>query len=59
MKLLTKFKTKFSVIKELVSFLWQQKLWWLIPMILVLIFFGLLLIFAQGTAVIPFIYPLF
>jgi len=40
-------------------FLWRRKLWWLIPMVTVLILFGLLLIFAQGSAVAPFIYTLF
>ncbi len=44
---------------ELVQFLWKAKLWFLIPLVTVLLVFGLLLIFAQATGVAPFIYTLF
>ncbi len=44
---------------ELVRFLWQRKLWWLIPMVAVLLIFGLLLIFASASGIGPFIYTLF
>jgi hypothetical protein len=44
---------------ELLGFLWQRKLWWLIPMIIVLLLFGLLLIFASASGIGPFIYTLF
>jgi hypothetical protein len=49
----------FSVISELMHFFWERKLWWLMPMVLVLIGFGLLIAFAQSSAVAPFIYTLF
>ena len=51
--------SKLGIFKELLVFLWQRKLWWMIPMIVVLILFGLLLIFTQSSAVAPFIYTLF
>jgi hypothetical protein len=51
--------TRLGIIGELLSFLWQRKLWWLIPMILVIVLFCVLLIFAQGSAIAPFIYTLF
>jgi hypothetical protein len=44
---------------ELLGFLWEQKLWWLTPMVLVLLLLGLLLVFAQSSAIAPFIYTLF
>jgi uncharacterized membrane protein len=44
---------------ELLSFFWERKLWWMIPMVLVLLMFGVLIVFTQGTAVAPFIYTLF
>jgi len=44
---------------ELFGFLWKRKLWWLIPMVAVLIVFGLLLVFAQASGIAPFIYTLF
>ena len=52
-------KIKLLSAKELVTFLWKQKLWWMIPMVIVLVFFGIFLIAAQGTSIIHFIYPLF
>lgn len=50
---------KLSIAQELVAFFWQQKLWWLIPMLVVLLAVGLLMIFAQSSAIAPFIYTLF
>lgn len=50
---------KLGIIRELMGFLWERKLWWLMPMVLILLVFGLLLIFAQSSAVAPFIYTLF
>lgn len=51
--------SKLGIFRELMVFLWRRKLWWMIPMIVVLILFGLLLIFTQSSAVAPFIYTLF
>ena len=44
---------------EVLAFLWQRKLWWMIPMVAVLLVFGLLLVFASASGVGPFIYTLF
>lgn len=54
-----RFLSKLGIFGELLVFLWRRKLWWMIPMIIVLVLFGLLLIFAQSSAVAPFIYTLF
>jgi len=48
-----------SVVGELLRFLWQQRLWWLIPMVTILLVFGVLLLFAQSSPIAPFIYTLF
>ena len=48
-----------AIMGELLAFLWQRKLWWLIPMVAVLLVLGLILVFAQSSAVAPFIYTLF
>ena len=48
-----------GIVGELVGFLWKQKLWWLIPALVILLALGLLLIFAQSTPLAPFIYTLF
>ena len=48
---------RLSVLGELISFMWQNKLWWMIPIILVLLAFtGLIM--ATGSVAIPFIYTL-
>ena len=51
--------TNTGVVGEVIQFLWARKLWWLIPMVSVLLLFGLLLIFASSSGVAPFIYTLF
>lgn len=51
--------TNTGVAGEIMIFLWQRKMWWLIPMVSVLLLFGLLLIFASSSGVAPFIYTLF
>lgn len=51
--------SNFGVVGELLRFLWQRKLWWLIPMVVVLLVFGLLLVFASASGIGPFIYTLF
>ncbi len=51
--------SKLRIAGELLHFLWARKLWWLIPMVTVLLLFTLLLIFTQGGAIAPFIYVLF
>lgn len=48
-----------GVVGELLSFLWARKRWWLIPMVTLLLVFGLLLIFASASGIGPFIYTLF
>lgn len=52
-------KRRAQIVQELFQFLWGQKLWWMIPMMALLMFFAVLLIFAQSTALAPFIYTLF
>jgi drug/metabolite transporter superfamily protein YnfA len=59
MGFLQRYFSKFGIAGELLVFLWHRKLWWLIPMMVVLLLFGLLMIFAQSTAVAPFVYTLF
>ena len=47
-----------GLFREFWLFLRYNKKWWLTPILLVLLLFGLL-IMASGTAVAPFIYTLF
>lgn len=48
-----------GTVRELVQFLWQQKLWWLIPFVLTLLIVGMLVLVAQVSGISPFIYTLF
>jgi hypothetical protein len=48
-----------STLKELFQFLWSQKLWWMIPLVLgILIFFGIIIL-GSATPLGPFIYTIF
>lgn len=46
-----------SLLREFVDFLRHNKKWWLLPILIVLLLFGVL-IFLSGTGVAPFIYTL-
>ena len=50
---------KSRVLVEFVQFLRQEKKYWLLPMVVVFVLFGLLIVFAQSSAIAPFIYTLF
>jgi Family of unknown function (DUF5989) len=45
--------------KDLWGFLKVRKKYWLLPIILTLLFFGALMVFASGSAIAPFIYTIF
>ena len=48
-----------SLLKEFFLFIKQEKKWWLLPFILVLLLIGTLLVFAGSSPLAPFLYPLF
>lgn len=48
-----------GVAAEFLGFLWQRKLWWMIPMVLILLTLGVLIAVAASSAVSPFIYTIF
>ena len=48
-----------SLMKELWSFMKVRKKWWLLPVLVVLVAVSALLVFAQGSALAPFIYTIF
>lgn len=50
---------KARVFSELWQFLRQEKKFWLAPIIVVFVLFGLLIAFSQTSALAPFIYTLF
>ena len=46
-------------LKEFFEFLKERKKYWLLPIIIILGFFGILIVLSQGTVVAPFIYTIF
>ena len=50
--------SKLSIFADLWAFMRVRKKWWLMPILLVIILFGILLIFAQNSILAPFIYTL-
>ncbi len=48
-----------SLVRELWMYMRVRKKWWLAPIILVMMLMGALLVFAQGSALAPFIYTIF
>ena len=50
---------KNRVLIEFAQFLREEKKYWLMPIVIVFVLFGLLMIVAQSSAVAPFIYTLF
>jgi hypothetical protein len=48
-----------GLISELWAFMRERKKLWLLPILIVLVAVGGLLVFAQGSALAPFIYTIF
>ena len=48
-----------GIVSEFWDFLGARKKWWLAPIIIVMVMVGALLVFAQGSALAPFIYTIF
>lgn len=48
-----------QIIGELFRSVWHLKHWWVTPLVLILVLFGLLILLASSSAVAPFIYTLF
>ena len=54
-----KMVSKLAILREFLDFLRVRQKWWIMPIIIVLLLLGGLLIFANGSALAPFIYTLF
>jgi hypothetical protein len=48
-----------AIIREFFQFLREHKKWWIAPILVFLVLFGVLVIFASSSALAPFIYSLF
>lgn len=59
MRLIKDTAAKLRIAGELIVFLWKRKLWWLIPMVAVLLAFGIVIVVGGSTGAGPFVYTLF
>lgn len=63
MKAITRwFRNAFSrlgVAGALLGFFWKRKVYWMIPLVVVLLVLGVLVIFGQSSAISAFIYTIF
>ena len=59
MKIVRETVAKLGIAWELIVFLWKRKLWWLIPMVAVLLAFGIVIVVGGSTGAGPFVYTLF
>ena len=50
---------RLTVVGDLFAFFWQRKMWWIFPLVFVLVVTGLLIVFGSTSGVGPFIYTLF
>ncbi len=48
-----------DLMNELWAYMQVRKKWWLLPIVLTMVLVGALLVFAQGSALAPFIYTIF
>ena len=48
-----------ELLKEVWLFLKETKMWWIAPILIVLVLLSILVFVTEGSAVLPFIYTLF
>jgi len=48
-----------KIIREFLAYAWQEKKYWLIPMIAVFVILGVFVVVFQSASATPFIYALF
>lgn len=59
MELFKSVAVRFGIAGELLQLLWIERLWWMIPLAVILLGLSVLIILAHSSAIAPFIYTLF
>jgi hypothetical protein len=59
MRVIQEMRDKVGIAGEMMVFLWRRKMWWMIPIVTALLFFGLIVVFGSSTGAGPFIYTIF
>jgi len=50
---------RLGVVGGLFRFLWRERLWWMIPLLIALVAVAALIVLGSSPAVAPFVYTLF
>jgi hypothetical protein len=50
---------RLGIARSLLSFFWRRKIWWLSPLVFIILLVGVLVILGQSSAISAFIYTLF
>lgn len=53
------FRDTIGTLGELLHFLWRGKVWWLTPVVVILLLTAIVVLFAETSVIAPFIYTLF
>lgn len=51
--------SKIRIVGEYLQFLREQRKWWVLPIVVLLLVLGVLIVLTKGSALAPFIYALF
>jgi len=50
---------RIGIARNLLGFFWRRKVYWMVPLVVVLLVLGVLVIFGQSSAISAFIYTIF
>ena len=50
---------RFYIFKEFGQFIVQEKKWWMVPLMAIILILGVVVVFAESSPLAPFLYPLF
>lgn len=52
-------RKRVAIIGEFIAFLWERKLWWMMPIMFMFLLLVVVIVLSQQSAIAPFIYTLF
>ncbi len=59
MNFMQRVRRRFTIAGELISFFARNKRWWVLPIIILVLLFGMVLIAAESSSIMPLIYTMF
>jgi hypothetical protein len=59
MQFLKSLAVRFGIAGELIRLLWEERLWWMIPLAVLLLALSIVIMLAHSSVIGPFIYTLF